>query len=363
MSVDRVTVRVELAGHGYPVHIGAGLLSDDPLLTGHLPPGRLMVVSNETVAPLYLGRVLETLAHRDPQALVLPDGERYKTLDTASAILDRLADSGFHRDGAILALGGGVVGDLAGFAAACYMRGIDYLQLPTTLLAQVDASVGGKTGVNHPRGKNLIGAFHQPRAVVADTNTLATLPEREYRAGLAEVVKYALIDDAPFLGWLEARTEPLTQRDAAVLVPTIERCCRNKAAIVGADEREKDQRALLNLGHTFAHALETATGYERFLHGEAVAIGLVLATRLSVEREGLAPALADRVETLLHRLGLETGLPGDLSPDRLLDTMRLDKKATESGMRLVLVSSQGRAVLRDDVPEASVLGVLADASG
>lgn len=357
MSRDVRTLTVDLGERAYPIHIGPGVLADAARLRPALPAGPLLVVSNETVAPLYLARLREGLAGRQADALVLPDGERHKTLESFRRITDRLAAGGCTRDGAVVALGGGVISDLAGFAAACYMRGIAFVACPTTLLAQVDASVGGKTGVNHPSGKNLIGAFHQPAGVFVDTDTLATLPEREFRSGLAEVVKAALICDAPFFQWLEQHADALAAREAGALAEAIERACRIKAAIVAADERECGRRALLNLGHTFAHAIETETGYGRFLHGEAVAMGLAMAAWLSV-RTGLTRASAERLERLLERMGLATRAPGELAPERLLERMRLDKKALAGRLRLVLLEEIGHATVRDDVPDRAVLDAM-----
>jgi 3-dehydroquinate synthase len=290
--------------------------------------------------------------------LILPDGEPYKTLDSSAEVFAALAALGASRDATILALGGGVIGDLAGFAAACWMRGIDFLQMPTTLLAMVDSSVGGKTGVNLPAGKNLVGAFHQPRAVVADTSTLATLPEREYRSGLAEVVKYGAIGDPAFFAWLEAQADALNARDEAALAQAIAISCRHKAGIVARDEHEQGERALLNFGHTFGHALETATGYGSLLHGEAVAIGMLMAARLSTELGRAPGADAQRLQALLARLGLPVAAPtGDTA--RLLELMRLDKKNLSGRVRLILWRGIGAAELVDDVADTAILAVLA----
>lgn len=359
MSTAVITVDVALGERSYPVHVGPGLLAGAARLGESLDRGRVLVVTDTNVAPLYLERVRESLGGRGDNALVLEAGEAHKTLATAERVIDELVARKCHRDATVLALGGGVVGDVAGFAAACFMRGIGFVPLPTTLLAQVDASVGGKTGVNHRAGKNLIGAFHQPRAVLADTSTLATLPDREYRAGLAEVVKYGVIGDADFFRWLEGRAGELNARDEATLTETIARCVRNKAAVVAADEREKGQRALLNLGHTFGHALESLTGYQRWLHGEAVAIGMVQAARLAA-RTGLCNEdVAHRVADLLARLGLDTGAPVDLGAEALLEAMEMDKKADAGGLRLVLPEAVGQCRVVRDVPRADLLAVLA----
>jgi len=270
-------VDIALGSRSYPIMIGPGLLEDQGLLASHVTARSLLIVTNETVGPLYLARLQGALSDRRLASISLPDGEQHKTLDSFARIIDALIANRMNRDAAVVALGGGVVGDMAGFAAACYQRGIDYIQVPTTLLAQVDSSVGGKTGVNHPAAKNMIGAFHQPRCVIADTTTLQTLPAREYRAGIAEIIKYGLIYDRAFLDWLEAHCERLAARDDAAVMHAVRRSCEIKAAVVSADEREQGLRAILNLGHTFGHAIETASGYGTWLHGEAVAAGMGVA--------------------------------------------------------------------------------------
>lgn len=348
-------IQVAHGGGEYPVYIGQGLLATASVWSRHLR-GRVLVVSDQTVAGHYLGRlkpVLSEVEHK--QRVLLPEGEEHKTLANWQRLLDELVALGAQRDATVVALGGGVIGDMAGFAASAYMRGIRIVQVPTTLLAQVDAAVGGKTGVNLAAGKNLVGAFHSPAAVIVDVDTLTTLDDRDYRAGLAEVVKYGAIRDAGFLAWLEQQADALNARLPDALMEAVFRSVTNKAEVVAADEREAGERALLNFGHTFGHALETATAYQRFRHGEAVAIGMVLAARLS-ELLGLAPAgTADRLTVLLRRLGLPTGLPEDLSADRLLALMRLDKKNAADQIRLVLLEDIGRAVVRpcpsDDIRE------------
>jgi 3-dehydroquinate synthase len=295
------------------------------------------------------------------QTVVLPDGERHKTLATFASILDRLVDARFHRDCCLVALGGGVVGDVTGYAAASFQRGVDFVQVPTTLLAQVDSSVGGKTAVNHPRAKNMIGAFHQPIAVLADTDTLKTLPPRELSAGLAEVIKYGVIVDADFFAWLENSMPKLRALDAAALAYAIRRSCEIKAEIVAEDEREHGRRALLNLGHTFGHALEAIGGYERWLHGEAVALGIVLAARMSAAMNWIGAAECERIETLLASAGLPVAAKG-VDPDQVIDRMQLDKKADRTGVKLILVERLGRAVVTP-APDRSVLrAVIAAAS-
>lgn len=343
------TLHVELGDRRYPLYIGSGLLGQAALLRPHIAGRQVLVVSNTTVAPLYLERTCAALQGLRYEAVILPDGERYKTLDTLGAVFTALLEKRFDRHCTILALGGGVIGDLAGFAAACYQRGVDFIQVPTTLLAQVDSSVGGKTAVNHPLGKNMIGAFYQPRCVLADTETLNTLPDRELSAGLAEVIKYGLIRDRPFLEWLEANLDALLIRDAAALSEAIERSCRNKAEIVAADERETGERALLNLGHTFGHAIETGVGYGQWLHGEAVAAGTVLAADLSARLGWLNRAQVERVRTLLARAHLPLDPPPRLTTDDFLRLMAVDKKVQDGRLRLILLRELGQGVIASDV--------------
>ncbi len=347
-----VRVTVELAERSYPILIGDGLLGDSAALDESIAARDVLVVTSETVGPLYLDRVRASLAGRRVHALALPDGEVHKTLANAARIFDAMAGARLNRDACVLALGGGVVGDMAGFAAACYQRGVAFAQLPTTLLAQVDASVGGKTGVNHPAGKNLIGAFHQPVAVVADTSTLTTLPLREFRAGLAEVVKHALIADAGFLDWLDGNIEALLAHDPEALTHAVRRSCEIKARIVAADERERGRRAELNFGHTFGHAIETATAYVDWLHGEAVSIGMVLAAAVSQRQGWLNAADVRRIRDLLRRAGLPITAPG-IGTARALELMGMDKKVLGGRIRLVLLKRLGEATVTADYrPEA-----------
>ena len=353
-------LEVDLGERSYPIYIGAGLLGDAELLLRHVPRGRIAVVSNATVAPLYLERVRVALGDRLAAVKILPDGEQYKTLETLSSIYDTLLEARCDRHTTVLALGGGVVGDMAGFAAATYQRGVPFLQVPTTLLAQVDSSVGGKTGVNHPRGKNMIGAFHQPCCVIADTDTLTTLPEREYAAGLAEVIKYGLIGDRPFLDWLRANVAALRRRESAPLTEAIRRSCANKARVVASDEREEGARALLNFGHTFAHAIETATGYSRFLHGEAVAIGMVMAAELSARMGWLATSDVPMVRELLLAAGLPVDPPAGLGEEQFLGLMAADKKVAAGKLRLVLLRAPGEATVTADFPFELLRGLLSD---
>jgi 3-dehydroquinate synthase len=349
---------VALGERSYPILIGDGLLSDRKTLAAHIPGRDLLLVSNTTVAPLYADQVREALSDRRLVDVRLPDGEQYKTLEYVSRVLDVMIANGFARDCVVLALGGGVVGDLAGFAAACYQRGVAFAQLPTTLLAQVDSSVGGKTGVNHPGGKNMIGAFHQPRAVLADTATLRTLPARELRAGLAEVVKYGLIFDSQFLAWIEDNVDQLLALDSAALAHAIHRSCELKADVVRRDERESGDRALLNLGHTFGHVIETATGYTEWLHGEAVAAGMVIAADMSARLGMLADADVRRVRALLARIGLPVE-PPRFGAQRALDYMRVDKKVKSGRIRLVLLEKLGAARFTADYPDEALTSTLA----
>ncbi|RMG27839.1 MAG: 3-dehydroquinate synthase [Gammaproteobacteria bacterium] len=343
------TLHVDLGARSYPIHIGSGLLDRPELYADRLRGRQVLIVTNVTVAPLYLERVRAALEDgHEVESLVLPDGEAYKTLQTLETVFDALMELRFNRRCTLAALGGGVIGDLTGFAAACFQRGVDFVQIPTTLLAQVDSSVGGKTGVNHPRGKNMIGAFHQPRLVLADTDTLDTLDDRQLRAGLAEVIKYGLIRDAAFFDWLEAHLEALLAREPGALAHAIEVSCRTKAAIVAEDEREAGTRALLNLGHTFGHAIETGTGYGTWLHGEAVAAGMVLAAHLSERLGWLPAATVARIERLLERAGLPVTPPRGMGVEDFLGHMAVDKKAVDTGLRLVLLRGIGEAVLTQD---------------
>ncbi len=343
------SLTVALGARAYPIHIGSGLLSDPDLYRPHLLGSQVMIVTNETVAPLYLESLRAALIGYQVGEVILPDGEQYKTMEVWNRIFDALLLARFGRDCTLIALGGGVVGDMAGFAAACYQRGVAFIQVPTTLLAQVDSSVGGKTGINHPAGKNMIGAFHQPRAVIADTSTLATLPRRELSAGLAEVLKYGLIRDAVFLDWLETHMAELLARDADALAYIIRRSCEIKADIVAADEHEAGQRALLNLGHTFGHAIETATGYGNWLHGEAVAVGICMAADLSARLGWLAEADVVRIRRLATSAGLPVAAPADLSAERFLELMAVDKKVQGGQLRLVLLQHPGDALVTSDI--------------
>lgn len=356
-------VEVALGERSYPIHLGYGLLRKPELLRGSLRGRQVVVVSNDVVAPLYLQAVREALA-ADCQVdvFLMADGEEHKNLQTYSQLMDFLLEHRHNRTTTLIALGGGVVGDLTGFAAATFQRGVDFVQIPTTLLAQVDSSVGGKTAVNHPRGKNMIGAFHQPRCVIADAAVLETLPDREYRAGLAEVLKYGVIRDAAFFARLEAGADALRNRHAESLIDAVRRSCEIKADVVAADEREGGVRAILNFGHTFGHAIETLTGYRQFLHGEAVAIGMVMAADLSM-RQGLLPGSdARRIRAVLEKLGLPVTSPV-LALEAMLAAMGMDKKVLDGRLRLVLATSLGSAVVTDDVDPAALHRTLTAGDG
>ena len=357
-----ITLQVELGSRSYPIHIGAGLLDDAALLCAQVRGRQVLLVSNETVAPLYLERARAAFADHETAELVLPDGEQHKTLATLERILDTLLVARFSRDCTLVALGGGVIGDMAGFAAACYQRGVPFVQLPTTLLAQVDSSVGGKTAVNHPRGKNMIGAFHQPVSVIADTDTLSTLPPRELRAGIAEVIKYGFIRDSEFHAWLEQHVGDLLRGDPAALAHAVHRSCVNKAEVVAADERESGERALLNLGHTFGHAIEAGLGYGVWLHGEAVAAGMCLAAELSHRLGLLDIESVQRVRALVARAELPTAPPAEIAPARLIELMAVDKKARGGRVHFVVMEAIGRATVTDAVDADLLHALLTEAT-
>jgi len=350
MTEDLQTLTVELGDRSYPIHIGRGLLDRPELLTNAIAGSSAVVVSNTTVAPLYIERVsrsLEQACLRQDQ-VILEDGEEYKTLTAVESIIDLLIAKRHDRKTTLIALGGGVVGDITGFAAAIYQRGVPFIQIPTTLLSQVDSSVGGKTGVNHPAGKNMIGAFHQPQCVIADTDTLDSLPDRELSAGMAEVIKYGLIHDAGFFAWLEQNISPLMGRDKALLAEAIRVSCQTKADIVAADEREAGLRAILNLGHTFGHAIESAMGYGNWLHGEAVAAGMVMAADLSERHGWIDPSVRRRSIALLSKAGLPTAAPRDMTIERFMEIMAIDKKVDAGTIKLVLLKALGQAFICSD---------------
>jgi 3-dehydroquinate synthase len=357
MSAPR-TITVELGERSYPIVIGRGLLGGNFDLGEYLAGGDCLIVSNETVAPLYLDALKADLLGKAIETLELPDGEAHKTLDTMSAVLDRLVSTGANRDTTVIALGGGVVGDITGFAAACYMRGVAFIQVPTTLLAQVDSSVGGKTGVNHSLGKNLVGAFHQPRVVLIDTATLDTLPDRELSAGLAEVIKAAAIADVGFFEWLEDNMVALIAREPAALAHAVQRSCEIKAEVVAEDEREAGRRAVLNFGHTFGHAIEHCQGYGEWLHGEAVAAGMLMAAELS----GIDAADVGRLRALLTAASLPV-VPPAVGSQAMLDAMGMDKKVLDKKLRFVVLEELGRAAVTSDYDRALLDKVLGATDG
>lgn len=353
------SLTVELGDRTYPIHIGRGLLDRADLIRPLLKQPRAIIVTNTTVAPLYLARLSLALkaAAVDVVELILPDGEQYKTWETLNLVFDALLQNRCERGTTLIALGGGVIGDMGGFAAACYQRGMPFIQVPTTLLSQVDSSVGGKTAINHPLGKNMIGAFYQPRLVVADTDTLNTLPDRQLSAGLAEIIKYGLIRDLPFLEWLEENVERLLAREPGALTEAIRRSCANKAEVVVADEFETGERALLNLGHTFGHAIETGLGYGEWLHGEAVAAGMMIAAELSARLGWIGAADVSRVEKILLRARLPVMAPA-MPVATYLELMRHDKKVEGGRLRLVLCREIGKAVVSDMATDAQIAAAI-----
>ena len=353
------TLTVSLGDRSYPIHIGAGLLQHANGLTPYLAGQQVMVVTNDTIAPLYLEALCATLpGHLDVRSVVLPDGEQHKTIEQVGRIWDALLEAGFNRRCTLIALGGGVIGDMVGYAAASYQRGVAFIQVPTTLLSQVDSSVGGKTGVNHPLGKNMIGAFWQPKAVLVDTDTLTTLPSRELSAGLAEVIKYGLIRDEAFLSWLEENMQALRSVEPEVIAEAIAKSCQIKADIVAEDETEQGVRALLNLGHTFGHAIEAHQGYGNWLHGEAVGAGMAMAATLSHQLGWIDEAALTRAQAVIQSAGLPLAAPANMSADDFLVRMRLDKKNIDEKLRLVLLKALGDACVSDATPADTLLGLL-----
>lgn len=342
------TLTVDLADRSYPIFIGESLISNPKLFTPYIKGKQVMIVSNTTVAPLYLEQLKAALGAFDVDEVILPDGEEYKNLETLNLIFDALLSKRHNRTTTLIALGGGVIGDMTGFAASCYQRGVDFIQVPTTLLSQVDSSVGGKTAVNHPLGKNMIGAFYQPKAVIADISALSTLPQRELSAGIAEVVKYGLICNTEFYQWLNSNMEALAAYDAEVLAKAVELSCLDKAAVVAQDEREGGIRAILNLGHTFGHAIETNQGYGVWLHGEAVAAGMVMAADLSWRLGNLNQQDVHDLQNLLKRAQLPCVPPATMSNQDFIDLMQVDKKVLDGKLRLVLLASIGEAVVTSD---------------
>jgi len=357
------TLNVDLGDRSYPIYIGSGLLGDKKLLGSAMRGEKIAIVSNETVAPLYLDRLKQQLGDHSLLDIILPDGEQYKNLDYLNKIFDGLLEANCNRDVTLVALGGGVIGDMTGFAAASYQRGVRFVQVPTTLLSQVDSSVGGKTGVNHRLGKNMIGAFYQPQAVFIDIDTLDTLPDNELSAGLAEVIKYGLIVDPAFFSWLEDNIDKLVQRDKQALEYAIQRSCEIKADVVARDERESGVRALLNLGHTFGHAIETGMGYGAWLHGEAVAAGMVMAADLSQRLGWLQAGDVERARQLIRRANLPVAGPAGMPVTDYLKLMAVDKKVQQGKMRFVLLKSIGEAVVTSDVDPALLTATLESCRG
>ena len=352
------TLQVDLGDRAYPIYIGSDLIANPEFFAQHIKGSRVMVVSNTTVAPLYLEQLKKALVDFNVSEVILPDGEEFKTLDVLNQIYTALLENRFDRACTLIALGGGVVGDMTGYAAASYQRGVNFIQVPTTLLSQVDSSVGGKTGVNHPLGKNMIGAFHQPQAVIADTLTLNTLPDRELSAGMAEVIKYGLINDAEFFEWLEEHMEALMSRDLVLLAEAIRRSCADKAQIVAADEKESGQRALLNLGHTFGHAIETGMGYGKWLHGEAVGAGMAMAADMSCRLGWIDDNKVYKINKLLKRASLPASPPESMSGDDFMGLMSVDKKVLDGKMRLVLMKDIGHSIISDDFDPAALKATL-----
>ncbi len=346
---------VELGDRSYPIFTGSELFSKSEYLLPYIHGQQVCVVTNETVAPLYLQQLKAVLGGKDILEVVLPDGEQYKNIDTLNLIFDQLLAARHNRTTTLIALGGGVTGDMTGFAAACYQRGVDFIQVPTTLLAMVDSSVGGKTGVNHALGKNMIGAFYQPNCVLADTDLLKTLPERELSAGIAEVIKYGLISDYEFFLWLEQNMDKLLAKDEAALAYAINRSCQNKAAVVARDEREGGIRAILNFGHTFGHAIETAQGYGVWLHGEAVASGMVMAADLSQRMGMISRDDLNRLVSMLKRAKLPVIAPDTMTSDDFIALMSVDKKVLDGRLRLVLLQSMGEAIVTSDIDRTLLL--------
>ncbi len=355
------TLKVDLGSRSYPIYIGENLLSQNGLLAPYICGKQAIIISNDTVAPLYMDSLLATLEGYQTHKIILSDGEGFKTLATVESIFDQLLEKKCARDITIIALGGGVVGDISGFAAACYQRGVNFIQVPTTLLSQVDSSVGGKTGVNHPLGKNMIGAFYQPQCVLADTSTLHTLPERELSAGLAEIIKYGLIAKKPFFSWLENNIGRLLALDNNAIEYAVEQSCLCKAEIVAIDEHEKNgSRALLNLGHTFGHAIETGMGYGNWLHGEAVGCGMLIAAQFSAKLGWLSDKKVSKISNLITAAKLPTQLPKELTADKMIELMAIDKKVKDGKLHLVLLKDIGEAVLTSKFSQDLLYNTLND---
>lgn len=353
------TLTVDLGDRSYPIHIGSGLLAQAKLLTPHIHGNKVVIVSNTTVAPLYLSNVRDLLTDFDVSEVILPDGESFKTMETMQSILTSMLEQRCDRKTTVIALGGGVVGDITGFASACYQRGVNFIQIPTTLLSQVDSSVGGKTGVNHPLGKNMIGAFYQPQVVIIDTDTLDTLDDRQLAAGMAEVIKYGLLWDKDFLEWLDTNMQGMMQRDKVLLSKAILRSCEIKAKVVAEDEKESGVRALLNLGHTFGHAIETKMGYGEWLHGEAVAAGMVMAAEMSKNMHWLTDDDVTYTRNLIAKANLPVDPPSEMTSETFRDIMSIDKKVLNGVLRLVLMKALGKAIITSDFSEEALQKVIA----
>lgn len=352
------TLNLDLGDRSYPIYIESRLLTDSSLLHSHIRGKRVCIVSNELVFPLYGEALVNNLTGFSVDQVIFADGEAEKNLANFEKIMSHLLQGNHGRDTTLIALGGGVIGDITGFAAACYQRGIDFIQIPTTLLSQVDSSVGGKTAVNHPLGKNMIGAFYQPKAVIIDTDTLSTLPEREFAAGMAEVIKYGILGDVEFFDWLETNIEKIKRRDEDTLQYMIFRCCRCKADIVAEDEKESGKRALLNLGHTFGHAIEAEQGYGKWLHGEAVATGMLLAGKVSVIKNLLSASELRRIESLINAFDLPIAAPQDMGFDEFIKHMQRDKKNVAGKLRFILPIGIGDSELRSDISEEELKQIL-----
>ncbi|NQY27395.1 MAG: 3-dehydroquinate synthase [Piscirickettsiaceae bacterium] len=352
------TLTVSLAERSYPIYVGDDLLSHAELLTKHIKGKEVLIVTNTTIAPLYLQQVSEQLADYRCKSVILPDGEEFKNLEILNQIFDALLENHFSRQVTMIALGGGVIGDMTGFAAASYQRGVPFIQIPTTLLSQVDSSVGGKTAVNHALGKNMIGAFYQPQCVIADTNTLNTLEDRQLSSGLAEVIKYGIINDPEFFSWLEDNMPALRQRKPSVLAEAIERSCQDKADIVAEDELEQGVRAVLNLGHTFGHAIETGMGYGNWLHGEAISVGMLMAADLSQRMDWIDNAIVERIKNLLLAAGLPVTSPEEMSSEQFMSLMSVDKKVQDGRIRLILLKDIGQAIISDDYDADKLVATL-----
>jgi len=342
------TLEVALAERSYPIYIGQNLLAQSALIQKHIKGKEVLIVTNETIAPLYLKQIEGALSGYQHRAVILPDGEEFKSLDVLNQIFDKLLEARFSRQVTLIALGGGVIGDMTGFAASCYQRGVPFIQVPTTLLSQVDSSVGGKTAVNHALGKNMIGAFYQPQCVLADTNTLNTLEDRQLASGLAEVIKYGLINDAEFFEWLEENISALKNREPEALAYAIERSCQDKADLVAKDETELGVRALLNLGHTFGHAIETGMGYGNWLHGEAIATGMLMAADLSARQGWMQHADVQRIRAIFECVGLPVIGPAEMTVEQYMSLMSVDKKVQDGVIRLILMKGIGQATISDD---------------